>query len=106
MLSFFLGGCYSKILDPEKNKNIDFDDFIDMGLHFGIMFQLMDDSNDTKNDKEKNAYNYVNKYGKKKSVYEYNISKLKLTELLVKNNIYTNEMKHLISIIDNKFNFD
>jgi geranylgeranyl pyrophosphate synthase len=73
-----------------------------MGLNFGIMFQIMDDFCDIEEDKEKNNYNFVQSSGKLKSLKLYIEKKQSMVLLLKICNIYTEEMKHLISKIDDK----
>lgn len=95
--SFQLGGFFS-------GKEINLDDFKEMGNHFGIMFQLMDDFKDM--DTDRKEINYVLKYGKIASEKLYLESKKQLLNLLEKNNIATNEFLELINIIDEKFDLN
>lgn len=91
--TFLLGSLFS------KNTNIN--DFKEMGIHFGFMYQIMDDYKDKGTD-EKSA-NYILSLGEKKAVKKYLDSKLKLVLLLKKNHLYTEKFKHLIQTIDSNF---
>ena len=95
-LSFLIGAIYSGVDD------LDYEKFKDMGLNFGIMFQIMDDFCDMEEDKEKKNYNFVLSNGKLKSLTLYIQKKQKLNKLLKMYNINTLEMRDLISKIDEK----
>lgn len=95
IFSFLLGGLFS-------GKDINIQEYKDMGYHFGIMFQLMDDYKD-KNTDEKDA-NYILTNGILESKKVYLESKKELYRLLEKNNIYTQELIQLVNIIDKQFN--
>jgi len=89
--SFLMGAIYSC-------KDVNYDDFDNMGYHFGMMFQIMDDFEDIKEDNDYN--NYVLCKGKKDASETYQSSKSKLIGLLERNNVYTLEMQNIISVID------
>ena len=91
--AFLLGALFT------KNNNID--DFKEMGIHLGYMYQIMDDYKDKDTD-EKSA-NYILSLGEKKAVKKYLESKFKLIMLLQKNNIYTTKFQGLIQTIDSNF---
>jgi geranylgeranyl pyrophosphate synthase len=92
IFSFILGGIYS-------NKSINLDEYKLMGYYFGIMFQIMDDSNDIESDSIES--NIVLSQGKQNANLLYLESKSKLLDLLKNNNIVTSELMNLINIIDN-----
>ena len=77
------------------------DDFKEMGIHLGYMYQIMDDYKDKETD-EKSA-NYILSLGEKKAIKKYLDSKLRLVLLLQKSNLYTEKFKKLIQAIDSKF---
>ena len=91
--AFLLGALFT------KNNNTD--EFKEMGLHFGYMYQIMDDYKDKDTD-EKSA-NYILSLGEKKAVKKYLDSKFKLIMLLQKNKIYTTKFQKLIQTIDSNF---
>ena len=74
------------------------DEFKQMGLHFGIMFQIMDDFKDINEDIHN--YNYVLENGKEKALQAYIDSRTKLFFLLKKHNLNTTKFKTLITKID------
>jgi geranylgeranyl pyrophosphate synthase len=94
IFSFVLGAIYS------GNPNIDIEDFKKMGLNLGIMYQIMDDFCDIKEDI--NNTNFVKINGCEKSLDIYSLKKKELIILLKYNNLYTDEMKGLIRLIDDK----
>jgi geranylgeranyl diphosphate synthase, type II len=96
IFSFILGAIYS------GNPNIDIEQFKKMGLNLGIMYQIMDDFCDIKEDI--NNTNFVKINGYKKSLEIYSLKKNELVILLKYNKLYTNEMKILIQNIDTKLN--
>jgi geranylgeranyl diphosphate synthase, type II len=83
------------------NKDLELEDFKQMGLFFGLMFQLMDDYNDKKTDDV--FANYILSQGEAKAREKYIESRTALLVLLEKNNILTDRFKHLIGLIDSKF---
>jgi len=91
--AFLLGALFT------KRDNID--DFKEMGIHLGYMYQIMDDYKDKETD-EKSA-NYILSLGEKKAVKKYLDSKLRLVLLLQKNSLYTKQFQKLIHAIDSKF---
>jgi geranylgeranyl diphosphate synthase, type II len=94
IFTFLLGGIFS-------GNQINLEDFKEMGYHFGIMFQIMDDYKDMKDDDE--YANYILTNGILKAKEEYLNSKEKLLGLLEKNNLATVKILELIQIIDHKF---
>lgn len=94
--SFLIGAFYSNKCDDETIK-----DFKDMGLHFGIMFQLMDDYRDK--DTDVPYANYVLTKGLQSAINKYNESKSILIILLQKYNLFTNKFETLIKNIDKLF---
>jgi len=91
--AFLLGALFT------KNTNID--DFKEMGIQIGYMYQIMDDYKDKETD-EKSA-NYVLSLGENNAIKKYRESKMTLIMLLQKNNLYTEKFKMLIQTIDSKF---
>jgi geranylgeranyl diphosphate synthase, type II len=94
--SFLIGACFSNISDDETIK-----DFKDMGLHFGMMFQLMDDYRDK--DTDVPHANYVLSKGLLKAIEKYKESRDSLIILLQKHNLFTNKFETLIKNIDKLF---
>ena len=94
IFTFLLGGIFS-------GKDINIREFKEMGYHFGIMFQLMDDYKDQNTD-DKDS-NYILTNGKIKSKILYLESKKQFYELIQKNKICTKEILNLINIIDDNF---
>ena len=92
IFSFILGGIYS-------NKSINLEEYKLMGYYFGVMFQIMDDSNDIDSDIIES--NIVLSQGKSSASLLYLESKSKLLDLLKNNNLVTIELMNLINIIDN-----
>ena len=78
---FILGAIFSNITDDINN----IEDFKNMGLYFGIMYQLMDDYKDKNEDN--NFNNYIKALGVKKSIEKYKECKNKLLFLFFKYNI-------------------
>ena len=73
-----------------------------MGQCFGMMFQLVDDYKDIKED---NSFkNYILTHGMKKSVFRYLQAKSEFIRLLQKYNLLTDKFTHIIGILDDKFN--
>jgi geranylgeranyl diphosphate synthase, type II len=94
MFAFILGGIFS-------GKKINLENYKNMGLHFGILFQLMDDVKDKLTDKTHNNYYLSN--GSIKTVYTFENSKAELETLLKSENLETQELRKLISKITEKF---
>ena len=94
--SFLIGACFSNKTDDETIK-----DFKDMGLHFGMMFQLMDDYRDK--DTDVPYANYVLTKGLPKAIEKYKESRVSLIILLQKHNLFTNKFETLIKNIDKLF---
>ena len=99
MFSFIIGAVFS------GQNNLNIEEFKEMGIHFGIMFQIMDDFKDIDQDKIEQSTNYILENGIDKSILSYTDAKNKLEFLLKKNNIYTDEFKTLISKISLNFNY-
>lgn len=91
IFAFLLGGIYS-------NKQINLEDYKQIGIYFGLMYQITDDSRDIAKDKKE--INIVLNIGQKKTKLLYLECKTKLLDLLDKNNIATKELLELIYYID------
>lgn len=98
MFTFLLGALFS------NNDKINLEEFKEMGYHFGIMFQIMDDYKDMSTDN--NYANFILTNGLDKSIKEYLNSREKLLKLLNKNNIATVDILILVNLIDTKFNLN
>lgn len=94
--SFLVGAFFSDRADPESIQ-----DFKDMGLHFGMMFQLMDDYRDK--DTDVPYANYVLSKGLPKAIEKYKESRENLSLLLKKHNLYTDKFVTLMLNIDKLF---
>jgi len=94
--SFLMGAFFSNKTDDET-----IEDFKEMGLHFGTMFQLMDDYRDK--DTDVPYANYVLTKGLAKSVEKYKESRDIFITLLQKHNLFTNKFETLIKNIDKLF---
>ena len=94
--SFLMGAFFSNKIDPETIQ-----DFKDMGLHFGMMFQLMDDYRDK--DTDVPYANYVLSKGLPMAIEKYKQSRISLCVLLKKHNLYTDKFINLLSNIDKLF---
>ena len=94
--SFLMGAFFSNKIDPETIQ-----DFKDMGLHFGMMFQLMDDYRDK--DTDVPYANYVLSKGLEMAIEKYKQSRISLCILLKKHNLYTDKFINLLSNIDKLF---
>ena len=94
--SFLIGAFFSDRTDPESIQ-----DFKDMGLHFGMMFQLMDDYRDK--DTDVPYANYVLTKGLSKAIEKYKESRDNLSLLLKKHNLYTDKFVTLMLNIDKLF---
>lgn len=94
--SFLMGAFFSNKIDPETIQ-----DFKDMGLHFGMMFQLMDDYRDK--DTDVPYANYVLSKGLELAIEKYKQSRISLCILLKKHNLYTDKFINLLSNIDKLF---
>ena len=95
-LSFLLGILFS------KKEGLDLNDFYMMGLHYGILYQIVDDLIDYKEDLKKN-FNYVREIGINKIKDIYKEHKIKLLYLLKKNNLFYEDFTVIIDILDKKF---
>lgn len=94
VFAFILGAIYCGY-----NK---LDDFQNMGLHFGMMYQIMDDSNDTEHDNINN--NIVLSHGKVKCKEMYTTAQCKFVELLLQYNILTPMFEKLINELNSNVN--
>lgn len=94
--SFLIGAFFSDRTDPDSIQ-----DFKDMGLHFGMMFQLMDDYRDK--DTDVPYANYVLTKGLPKAIEKYKESRDNLSLLLKKYNLYTDKFVTLMLNIDKLF---
>jgi geranylgeranyl pyrophosphate synthase len=94
--SFLIGAFFSNRTDSESIQ-----DFKDMGLHFGMMFQLMDDYRDK--DTDVPYANYVLSKGLPKAIEKYKESRDNLSLLLKKHNLYTDKFVTLMLNIDKLF---
>ena len=81
-------------------KNVDIDSFDEMGYQFGMMFQIMDDFEDAETDEA--FKNYVLSKGRHEARAKYETCKAKLKELMEANKVNTQELNHLITVIDDK----
>jgi geranylgeranyl pyrophosphate synthase len=93
IFSFILGCIFSG-----TNNNLE--DYKNMGKYIGLMFQIMDDSNDI--DKDTIDNNIFLSLGKEESINLYRDAETKFIELLIKNNILTKEMEYMISKLNSK----
>ena len=95
--TFILGAIFS-------DHDVDLEDFKKMGQCFGMMFQLVDDYKDIKED---NSFkNYILTHGMKKSVFRYLQAKSEFINLLQKYNLLTDKFTYIIGILDDKFNIN
>ena len=103
LIKFKTGSLFSFafLLGALFTKRDNTDDFKEMGIHLGYMYQIMDDYKDKETD-EKSA-NYILSLGEKKAVKKYLDAKLGLVLLLQKNELYTEKFQKLIQAIDSKF---
>ena len=75
--------------------------------NFGMAFQIYDDFDDIDQDKErvKNNLldpNYINNFGRKEAILEFNNSKNKFIEIMKEYMIYSSTMEELILILNKK----
>ena len=89
--AFILGALYTGV-------EADIEDFKAMGLHFGILFQLVDDYKDVAED-DKNI-NYVLKHGIQKTTTKYLEARTQFITLLKKYNLYTPAFIQLVQKLD------
>lgn len=94
--SFLIGAFFS-----DRTDSISIQDFKDMGLHFGMMFQLMDDYRDK--DTDVPYANYILSKGLPKAIEKYKESRDNLSLLLKKHNLYTDKFVTLMLNIDKLF---
>ena len=94
--SFLLGVYFSNVKDKETLQ-----DFKNMGLYFGLMFQIMDDYKDK--DTDVPYANYILSKGNKAAITKYNESRTCLILLLTKHKLLTPRFNELISNIDKSF---
>ena len=95
-LAFLLGVFFS------NKSGIDIHDFSNMGIHYGILYQIVDDLLDYNEDCKKN-YNYVRSVGIDKVSPIYTEHKTKLLYLLKKYDLFNDEFCKIIDILDTKF---
>ncbi len=95
IFAFILGGLFGS---PDNNINID--DLKKMGEYIGLMYQIMDDSNDVEDDEEHK--NIILSYGRDKSLQLYRDAEVKLIELLNKYNLMTSTFDNLIFKLNKK----
>ena len=96
ILSFILGAIYS------CNKNLDYEEFKNMGLNFGILFQIVNDFCDLEEDRENKNTNFILSNGFVNSLKVYMDKKREMLKLLKNNNLFTREMMQLIKELDEK----
>ena len=89
--SFLLGALYAGI-------EFDVEDFKNMGQHFGMLFQLVDDYTDVAED-DKNI-NYVLKHGIQKTTSKYLESRVQFIILLKKYKLDTPKFMQMIEKLD------
>ena len=89
--AFLLGALYT-------GKDFDTDDFKAMGLHFGMLFQLVDDYKDTATDDKR--VNYILKHGICRTKIKYLESRTQFLILLKKYNLNTPTFIQLIEKLD------
>ena len=94
--AFLMGAFFSNKIDEEAIQ-----DFKEMGLHFGMMFQLMDDYRDK--DTDVPYANYVLSKGLPMAIEKYKQSRTSLCVLLKKHNLYTDKFINLLLNIDKLF---
>ena len=95
IFAFILGAIYS---NSTCFDNID--DFKKMGEYLGLMYQIMDDSNDV--DTDESHKNIVLSYGSEKSIQLYRDAETNLIKLLIKYNLMTSTFEKLISKLNQK----
>tara|TARA_Y100001958_G_C21126857_1_gene469346 strand:+ start:107 stop:1000 length:894 start_codon:yes stop_codon:yes gene_type:complete len=95
-LAFLLGVVFS------NKSGMDLNDFSYMGIHYGILYQIVDDLLDYNEDCKKN-YNYVRSVGIDKVMPTYTEHKTKLLYLLKKYDLFNNDFCKIIDILDTKF---
>jgi geranylgeranyl pyrophosphate synthase len=96
-VAFLLGAVFS------QNTSLDLKDFVDMGLHLGILYQIVDDLIDYETDKDI-SFNYIREVGVKNYENIYLTHKIKLLYLLQKYKLNTVEFCTIIDLLDNKIN--
>lgn len=94
--SFLIGSFFANIRDKES-----IEDFKNMGFHFGMMFQIMDDYRDKNTDVP--YANYVLSKGIDQSIKRYAESRVCLVVLLIKHKLFTPKFNELITNIDKLF---
>jgi geranylgeranyl diphosphate synthase type II len=96
IFAFILGGIYGGI----NINDIVINDFKKMGEYLGLMYQIMDDSNDVNTDEAHK--NIILSYGLDKSVSLYRDAETQFIELLIKYNLMTPTFEQLINKLNNK----
>ena len=92
--TFILGAIFTR-------KNLDLAEFKQIGFHFGMIFQLVDDYKDIEEDKKDR--NYILQCGHKKSLQKYKNERFHLIQLLEKNDLLTPEFVTIIATLDAAF---
>jgi geranylgeranyl diphosphate synthase type II len=98
IFAFILGGIYGGMNINEVVIN----DFKKMGEYLGLMYQIMDDSNDVNTDEAHK--NIILSYGLDKSVSLYRDAEKQFIELLIKYNLMTPTFQKLINKLNEKLN--
>jgi geranylgeranyl diphosphate synthase type II len=96
IFSFILGGIYGGM----NINEIVINDFKKMGEYLGLMYQIMDDSNDVNTDEAHK--NIILSYGLDKSVSLYRDAEKQFIELLIKYNLMTPTFEQLINKLNKK----
>ena len=96
IFAFILGCIYSGI----NINDVIINDFKKMGEYLGLMYQIMDDSNDVNTDDAHK--NIILSYGIDKSLQLYKDAESKLIELLIKYNLMTSTFEDLIKKLNKK----
>lgn len=96
IFAFMLGCIYSN--NTTSGDNID--EFKKMGEYLGLMYQIMDDSNDI--DTDEKHKNIVLSFGKEKSLQLYREVEENLIKLLIKHNLMTSIFEKLINKLNDK----
>ena len=91
-----MGGYFANVTDKEKTQ-----DFKNMGVYFGLMFQIVDDYKDKYTDVP--YANYILVEGIGKGIEKYQQSRACLIVLLIKHKLFTQKFNELILNIDKLF---
>lgn len=93
-LSFVIGGLFSRV-------PVDIKTFKQIGIHFGMMFQLIDDIDDIDDDKK--CTNYISVKGYNNSLIKFKEEKEKCITLMKSVSIYSVEMEECVLLLDQKW---